>query len=115
MDALEIPEFANWKEEAEYWDRTDASFMLEEEGEWVEPGRVRAALDLCRRCGAQMALRRLDIQLAHGRLTLHEVEFYVCPRCGAKTLPPQGQELFAWREAKAPSMAIPSVGGKRSS
>jgi len=23
--------FANWKEEAEYWDRTDASFMLEEE------------------------------------------------------------------------------------
>jgi hypothetical protein len=42
------PEFKSWKAEAEYWDQTDASFMLEEEGEWVGPGVVRAAPDLCR-------------------------------------------------------------------
>jgi len=90
----DIPEFAGWKEEAEYWDKTDASFMLEEEGEWVGPGVVRAAPDLCRRCGAQMELRRLDVTIAHGRLWLHEVKFYVCPHCGARNLPLNRQELF---------------------
>jgi hypothetical protein len=43
---IEIPEFADWKEEAEFWDRIDtASLMEEEEGEWIGPGRVKPAPD----------------------------------------------------------------------
>lgn len=42
-----------------------------------------------------MELRRLDIGIAHERLRLHEVEFYVCPRCGARSLPPDRQDFFA--------------------
>jgi hypothetical protein len=45
---LEIPEFANWKEEAAFWDRLDtAPYIADEEGEWLGPGRVQATSDLC--------------------------------------------------------------------
>jgi ribosomal protein L40E len=96
---IEIPEFADWKEEADFWDRTDTALLMEEEeGEWVGPGHIRPAPGLCRRCGARMERYRLDVTIAHGRITLREVEFYVCPRCGARTLPPDSQEFIAWSE-----------------
>jgi ribosomal protein L40E len=99
---IEIPEFTDWKEEAEFWDRTDtAPLMEEEEGEWVGPGRIRPTPGLCRRCGARMERHRLDVAIAHGRITLREVEFYVCPRCGARTLPPERQE-FVYYQALLP-------------
>ncbi len=94
---IEIPEFTDWKKEAEFWDSTDTAPLMEaEKGEWVGPGHIKPALGLCRRCGAQMELHHLDIAIAHGRITLREVEFYVCPRCGARTLPPDKQEFVAW-------------------
>lgn len=96
---IEIPEFTDWKEEAEFWDRTDtAPLMAEEEGEWIGPGRIKPVPGLCRRCGARMERYRLDVTIAHGRITLREVEFYVCPRCGYRTLPPDSQEFIAWSE-----------------
>jgi len=96
---IEIPEFTDWKEEAEFWDRTDTmSLMEEEEGEWIGPGRVKPAAGLCGRCGARMERHRLDMSIAHGRIILHETEFYVCPRCGARALPPDTQEFVAWSE-----------------
>lgn len=55
---IEIPEFTDWKEEAEFWDRTDTtSLMEEEEGDWIGPGRVKPAPGLCGRCGARMEYR----------------------------------------------------------
>ena len=96
---IEIPEFMDWKSEAEFWDRTDTASLIEdEEGEWVGPGRVKAAPDLCRRCGAQMERHRLDVNIARGRIILHETEFYICPRCGSRALPPDRQEFVAWSE-----------------
>jgi hypothetical protein len=97
MSKKDGPEFVDWQEEAEFWDATDTTVLIkEEEGEWVGPGRVRAAPGLCRQCGAQMELRRLDVSMAHGRIVLHEAEFYVCSRCGARVLSPDRQEFFAW-------------------
>jgi len=97
---LEIPEFKDWKEEADFWDKVDtAPLMEEEEGEWLGPGWIQPAPGLCRRCGAQMNRHRTDVSVAHGRIMLHEVEFYVCPRCGAQTLPPERQEFVVWTEA----------------
>jgi ribosomal protein L40E len=98
---IEMPEFKTWEEEADFWDRTDtAPWMEKEEGEWIGPGRVQAAVGLCRRCGARMELRHLDVAVARGRIILHSVEFYVCPRCEARTLPPDRQEFIAWEEAE---------------
>lgn len=98
--------FVDWREEAEFWDSTDTAALIEEEeGEWVGPGRVRAAPGLCRQCGAQMERRRLDVSMAHGRIVLHKAEFYVCPRCGARTLSSDRQEFFAWPE-KTPAETI---------
>jgi ribosomal protein L40E len=93
---LEIPEFADWKEEAEFWDHTDTAPLMEEEGEWVGPGRVKSAPGLCRRCGAQMQRQRQDVIIAHGRLVLHEADLYICPRCGAYALPSDRQEFVVW-------------------
>jgi hypothetical protein len=96
---IEIPEFADWKEEAKFWDRTDTTLLMEEEeGEWVGPGRIKPATGLCRCCGARMERYRLDVTIAHGHITLRGVEFYVCPHCGARTLPPDSQEFVAWSE-----------------
>ncbi len=94
-----IPEFTDWKEEAEFWDHTDtAPLMEEEEGEWVGPGHIQTAPGLCRRCGARMERHRLAVTIAHGRIILHEAEFYVCSRCGARALPPDRQEFVVWSE-----------------
>jgi ribosomal protein L40E len=106
---IKIPEFTDWKEEAEFWDRTDtAPLMEEEEGEWVGPGHIQTAPGLCRRCGTRMERHRLDVTIAHGRIILHEAEFYVCPRCGARTLPPDRQEFVVWSERVPAPEATPA-------
>jgi len=106
---IEIPEFTNWKEEAEFWDHTDtAPLMEEEEGEWVGPGRVTPTSGLCRRCGARLERYRRDMVIAHGRITLYEVELYVCPRCGFRALPPDRQEFVAWSETVPTREPIPA-------
>ena len=94
---IAIPEFICWKEEAEFWDSTDkAPLMEEKEGKWVGLDHIKPALGLCWRCGARMKRHHLDIVIAYGRITLREVEFYVCPRCGVRTLSPDKQEFVAW-------------------
>ena len=99
---IEIPEFTDWKEEAEFWDHTDTVGLMEEEdGEWIGPGRIKPAPGLCRRCGARMERHCLDISIARGRIVLHEAEFYVCPRCGARALPPDRQEFVIWSEVSS--------------
>jgi hypothetical protein len=107
---LEIPEFEDWKEEADFWDKVDtAPLMEEEEGEWLGPAWIQPAPGLCRRCGAQMNRHCTDVSVAHGRIMLHEVEFYVCPRCGTQTLPPERQEFVVWTEAAVETTARETV------
>ncbi len=106
---MQIPEFKNWKEEAEFWDRTDTAPLMEEaEGEWVGPGRVKSAPGLCQHCGAHMESHHLDISIAHGRIVLREAAFYVCSRCGARTLPPARQEFVVWSERMLVPEAVPA-------
>lgn len=101
---LEIPEFTDWKEEAAFWDNLDtAGLMAEEEGEWVGPGRVRPTPGLCQQCGGQMERFHLDVSMAHGRIILHEVGFFVCPHCGARSLLPDRQEFMTW-SAEEPAL-----------
>ncbi len=95
---LEIPEFTNWQAEAEFWDKTDTTALLEEDGEWVGSGRVKVAENLCRHCGALMERHYVDVTIARGRIFLREVQFYICPRCHARDLPPEQQEFVVWLE-----------------
>ena len=44
--------FEDWKEEAEFWDRTDtAPLMEDEEGEWVGPRHIEPAPGLLPQAG----------------------------------------------------------------
>jgi hypothetical protein len=36
MNALEIPEFKTYDEEAEYWDTLDTASFMEDDGEWFQ-------------------------------------------------------------------------------
>ncbi len=106
---IETPEFNDWKDEASFWDLTDTALAMEEEnGEWVGPGRVKSAPDLCRRCGARMKRRRMDISIARGRVILHEAEFYVCSRCGNRALPPTRQEFVTWSQVSSDPSTAPA-------
>jgi len=86
-------------EEAAYWDATDTSEMMatepREKLEWT------ARDDRCDRCGAGMEHRRIDLHLADGRVTLHNVTWYVCrtPKCGHTKLPPGVETLITEIEA----------------
>jgi YgiT-type zinc finger domain-containing protein len=92
--------FADWREEAEFWDQTDtAPFIENEEGEWIGPGRVQAAPNLCPNCGNQLERHFVDVTIAHGRIILHAVEMYSCPHCGMRRLPEETQDFVAWSEA----------------
>ena len=80
-------------EEAAYWDKTDTSESMKDAEwftfEWTERE------DRCDRCGAVMDERRIDLHLAGGLITLHNVKWYVCrtPRCGQAKLSPQVEKL----------------------
>ncbi|MGQ9627862.1 MAG: hypothetical protein ACUVV0_13270 [Anaerolineae bacterium] len=88
-----IPEFETREEEAAFWDNTDLSKFMEEAEEvsleWTERE------DRCDRCGAVMETHQIDLHLAGGLVTLHNVKWYVCrtPRCGQTKLPPQVEKL----------------------
>ncbi|MGQ9627860.1 MAG: hypothetical protein ACUVV0_13260 [Anaerolineae bacterium] len=93
MRELEIPEFKSYEEEAEFWDNLDTSPYMEDAEwftfEWTERE------DRCDRCGAVMEARQIDLHLAGGLITLHNVKWYICrtPRCGQTKLPPQVEKL----------------------
>ena len=57
--------------------------------------------DRCDRCGAGMKHWQIDLHLADGRVTLHNVTWYVCrtPKCGQTKLSPDIETLIAEIEA----------------
>ncbi len=93
MKELEIPEFKSYEEEAEFWDNLDTSPYMEG-AEWFTLEWTERE-DRCDRCGALMDKRSIDLHLAGGRVTLHNVDWYVCrtPRCGRTRLSPQVERL----------------------
>ena len=36
MTQIKIPEFANYEEEAEFWDNLDSAAFMEDDGEWFQ-------------------------------------------------------------------------------
>ncbi len=96
---INMPEFTNWKEEAQFWDNVDTTQLMKTEGgEWIGPNQIKAASGSCPNCGAEMTKHLLDMKIAHGRILLHEVLFFICPRCGERVLPSEKQELVARTE-----------------
>ncbi len=94
MKEIEIPEFQSYEEEAEFWDNLDTSPYMEDDGQWFT-FEITPREDRCDRCGALMDKRSIDMHLAGGRVTLHNVAWYVCrtPRCGHTKLSPQVEQL----------------------
>ncbi len=81
-------------EEAAHWDATDTSGAMEKETEWFTFEWTERE-DRCDRCGGRMEARRIDLHLADGRVTLHNVIWYVCrtPGCGQTRLAPGVERL----------------------
>jgi hypothetical protein len=81
-------------EEAAHWDETDTSAFMGKETEWLAPEWSERE-DRCDRCGGRMDTRRIDLHLAGGRVTLHNVTWYVCrtPGCGQTRLSPTVEQL----------------------
>jgi len=75
-------------EEAEYWDKTDTADMMAQETEWFTFEWTERE-NRCKRCGAGMEHRQMDLHLAGGRVILRDVPLYVCrtPGCGNTQLP----------------------------
>jgi len=74
-------------EEADYWDHTSTSDLMEQESKWFT-FEWTPRDDRCDRCGAKMELRQIDLHLSGGRVTLHRVGWYTChtPGCGQTRL-----------------------------
>lgn len=74
-------------EEATHWDITNTSESMKNETEWFTFQRADQD-DRCIRCGGGMDARQIDLHLANGRVTLHNVVWYVCrtPGCGQTRL-----------------------------
>jgi hypothetical protein len=87
-------------EEAAHWDVADTSESMEKESEWFAFQWTERE-DRCNRCGGGMETRRIDLHLAGGRVTLHNVVWCVCrtPRCGQTKLSPAVDQLAQEIEA----------------
>jgi hypothetical protein len=91
---LVVPEFESREEEATFWDNLDTADYMEDDDEWFTfEWTVRE--DRCDRCGGGMDTRQIDLHLANGRVTLHNVAWYVCrtPHCGQTKLSPGIEQL----------------------
>jgi DNA-directed RNA polymerase subunit RPC12/RpoP len=66
-------------------------------------------IDLLFQSGESKRKCRTDVSVAHGCIVLHEVEFYVCPRCGAQILLPERREFVVWTEAAVETTARETV------
>jgi phage FluMu protein Com len=97
--AQHAPKFKSTEEEAEYWDRTDLSAYMDR-GEWVPAGTGGLAEDRCPRCYSRRRLRRFNLNVADGRVTLRRVKGYHCPKCKT-TSPARSLETGIRRIEKA--------------
>ena len=97
-------------EEAAHWDVTDTSESMKEETEWFTFEWTERE-DRCDRCGGGMDTRRIDLHLAGGRVTLHNVAWYVCrtPRCRQSKLSPGVEQLAREIEASVARALIPAT------
>ncbi|MBI1924535.1 hypothetical protein HYR99_09820 [Candidatus Poribacteria bacterium] len=75
-----VPQFKSVQEEAEWWDKTDTSEWMNE-GEWVEAGSGRLSEDRCPHCYSRRHVKRFNLKVADGRMTLHRIKGYYCPSC----------------------------------
>ncbi len=91
---LVVPEFRSRAEEAAFWDNLDTADYMEDDGEWFTFEWTERE-DRCDRCGGGMEARQIDLHLAGGRVTLHNVTWYVCrtPGCGQTKLSPGIEQL----------------------
>ncbi|MDY7040829.1 MAG: hypothetical protein SVX38_08190 [Chloroflexota bacterium] len=96
-------------EEAAHWDVTDTSAQMEQETEWSTFAWTERE-DRCERCGARMEARQIDLHLAGGRTTLHDVTWYVCrtPGCGNTRLSPALERLVRRIEADVREICVPA-------
>jgi len=78
--SLDIPEFKDDQETAEFWDGTDSAEFMQD-GEVVEITREPPKKGRCGHCGAQVSLRYVEISLFDGVMTLHRMKEYYCPSC----------------------------------
>jgi ribosomal protein L37AE/L43A len=86
---MRAPKFKNIEEEAEFWDKTDTSEILNTgkpiKVEWESPGK-------CSKCQTGKLRRRfIDIDLYEGALTLHRIEVHYCPACKETIIPESTQ------------------------
>jgi ribosomal protein L37AE/L43A len=86
---MRLPKFKNIEEEAEFWDKTDTSEILNTEKqikiEWDSPGK-------CPKChNGKLRRRFIDVDLYEGALTLHRIEVYYCPSCKETIIPESTQ------------------------
>jgi hypothetical protein len=82
MAKMKIPQFQNWEEEAEWWDKTDTSEWMDDLRP-IKPGTIVPVDNRCRKCGGKAKMERGDWRIPDGKITLHDVKLYRCVKCGA--------------------------------
>ncbi len=82
---MKIPKFKSLKEEEEFWQNTDTSEWMDNL-EFVPAGVGRVSEDRCTVCRSRRHKRRVNLQIANRRITLHRIRAYYCPKC--KTITP---------------------------
>lgn len=100
---IPMPKFKSIQEEAEWWDKTDTSlWMTEDDLIEVPPGSIVLAEDRCPTCYGRRRVRRFNLNVADGRVTVRRVKGYHCPRCKT-TVPARSVEREIPRLEKAAS------------
>ena len=77
---MNIPKFKSLKEEEEFWQNTDTSEWMDDL-EFVPAGVGRVSEDRCPVCRSRRHKRRVNLQIANRRITLHRIRAYYCPKC----------------------------------
>jgi hypothetical protein len=81
------------EEAAEYWGRTDASALLEDEPVKVQ---VERPAEACGRCGSERRrVRRVDLPIMEGRLIVPRARVLYCPDCRTSVLDPESEEAIS--------------------
>ncbi len=81
---MKIPKFQSLEEEEEFWQNTDTSGWMDDL-EFAPAGVGRISEDRCPVCHSRRHKRRVNLQIADRRITLHRVRAYYCPKCKTTT------------------------------
>ena len=93
----EIPEFESDEEEIEFWDTHDTTEYLDwDQAEWVEPDpSIKSPRDLSPRCSVcddVLLSRYVDLDVAGGRATLHNLRQLYCRQGHTVKLAPEAEK-----------------------